>query len=205
MERLFKVQHRDHLTSNAWKMMRAWKMVSEEPESCTKREQSMHCLASWQELWCICQSRGTLKSIWTHVQLWATAGWTYWPQKVILSISIRNISTSDPSSDLSTPVRKPQSETKRLFPGTGLPPQFLYIGESGMWQKKVVAGFDWLPPASLVDLKQEIYCSTVTSNVALAFELLIATPVTWTYGRMRGSIVNVGESLGSVCVSPDAW
>ena len=79
-----------------------------------------------------CQSRCTTKSIWTHVQLWAAAGWTYWPQKVMFLTSIRKFSTSDPSSDLSTPVRKPHSETKRLFPGTGLPLQFLYIGESGM-------------------------------------------------------------------------
>ena len=54
----------------------------------------------------------------THVQLCGFmgvtgAGWIYWPQKVILSMLIRKFSTSEPSPDLSTPVREPQSETKR--------------------------------------------------------------------------------------------
>jgi hypothetical protein len=55
------------------------------------------------------------------------------------------------------------------------------MGESGMQQKKVVVGFKRLPPASGVveglNLKQEIYCSTVTSNVASSFESSIETPV----------------------------
>jgi hypothetical protein len=45
---------------------------------------------------------------------------------------IRILSTSEPSSDLSTPVRKPETETKRLLLGNGLLLQLLYLGESGM-------------------------------------------------------------------------